>query len=651
MCRAVGVPIGRTSGEYTTSSRTRITLTAQDGTNTYVYTNPRKMLIEVASSGGMQVLVETRTGANYQSSGAWSTFGTYSISGWSGWNDIPLVLGTLGGGTTQTGNNWQLRLTFIMTSKNNDYPTTAQVNKLRIFGENNWFTPSTLANTNDLYSYDMSQNALFPAIVQGTRFTSTVATGTSPLTVTSTTAVTNLNADLLDGNHASAFVLKAGDTMTANLNIQGAKINVGNVSGDDYVEISQYTGTDAYGFTTEFSNASVISNQQGGTNQYLILGDNSTTSSTGTLLGVSILQSGVYTPRLDLKGNGDFSFSGTLTGGTVPFARLTGAAAASHSHAIADVTGLQTALDSKVDENAAITAGTATKITYDAKGLVTAGTTLSSGDLPSHTHTASQISDSGNVGRNLLTTSSATASTLFFKKNPDHTITLEDAATFRTSTGTAAASHTHAISDVTNLQTSLDGKAATSHSHAASDVTSGTFATARIPTLGNITNAGAIGSTANLGVVTTTSGVLTTRTLNDDATRGVLSSSSTDLTTERNIYWGTRFIHLGVTTVAGQNVSRTISFTTGMKNFILQLHQDTTTGAVIARLPLTITNDAGTSTDGQFYSLDTTTVTHRVAWSNGSASQIMNVSISYSGTTITVSHNFNFNAAFRLYGY
>lgn len=35
----------------------------------------------------------------------------------------------------------------------------------------------------------------------------------------------------------------------------------------------------------------------------------------------------------------------------------------------------------------------------------------------------------------------------------------------------AAASHTHAISDVTNLQTSLDGKASTSHTHAISDVT------------------------------------------------------------------------------------------------------------------------------------------------------------------------------------
>jgi hypothetical protein len=43
--------------------------------------------------------------------------------------------------------------------------------------------------------------------MQAIRFTSTQATGTAPLTVASTTAVTNLNADLLDGNHASAFAL------------------------------------------------------------------------------------------------------------------------------------------------------------------------------------------------------------------------------------------------------------------------------------------------------------------------------------------------------------------------------------------------------------------------------------------------------------
>lgn len=37
--------------------------------------------------------------------------------------------------------------------------------------------------------------------------------------------------------------------------------------------------------------------------------------------------------------------------------------------------------------------------------------------------------------------------------------------------GAAAASHTHAISDVNNLQTTLDGKAAKLHTHAASDIT------------------------------------------------------------------------------------------------------------------------------------------------------------------------------------
>lgn len=49
----------------------------------------------------------------------------------------------------------------------------------------------------------------------------------------------------------------------------------------------------------------------------------------------------------------------------------------------------QTALDAKVTGNAAITAGTATKITYDAKGLVTAGTSLDVSDIPAFTPASS----------------------------------------------------------------------------------------------------------------------------------------------------------------------------------------------------------------------------------------------------------------------
>ena len=43
--------------------------------------------------------------------------------------------------------------------------------------------------------------------------------------------------------------------------------------------------------------------------------------------------------------------------------------------------GIQTQLDSKVDENAAITGATKTKITYDAKGLVTAGADATTADI------------------------------------------------------------------------------------------------------------------------------------------------------------------------------------------------------------------------------------------------------------------------------
>ena len=46
--------------------------------------------------------------------------------------------------------------------------------------------------------------------------------------------------------------------------------------------------------------------------------------------------------------------------------------------------------------------------------------------------------------------------------------------------GAAAASHTHAISDVNNLQSTLDGKAAKSHTHSASEITSGTLSIDRI---------------------------------------------------------------------------------------------------------------------------------------------------------------------------
>jgi hypothetical protein len=306
----------------------------------------------------------------------------------------------------------------------------------------------------------------------------------------------------------------------------------------------------------------------------------------------------------------------------------------------------------------------------------------------SHTHNLAAITDvtSSAAELNVLDGITATTAELNFTDGVTSNIQTQlngKAATSHTHTianvtglqlaldGKSNTDHVHAINDVANLQTTLDGKAATSHTHSTADITSGTLGLARGGTGNTSVTAGGVvyGQTGGGSYTNTSAPTGTTQYLgatyngvnnqpawitpSDSSTRAVLSSALTNLATEREIYWGTRYMHIGVTSVAGQNVSRTLTFTTGMKNFILQLHQDTTTGPVIARLPLTISNSVGTSTDTNIYSLDTSTRTHRIAWSNGSGAQILNLSISYNSSTrvVTMAQSFNFNCAFRLFGF
>lgn len=229
---------------------------------------------------------------------------------------------------------------------------------------------------------------------------------------------------------------------------------------------------------------------------------------------------------------------------------LDGKAATSHTHAISDTTGLQTALDGKA-------ASTHTHIISDITNLQTS---LDGKSNTNHTHVLANITDAGtaaaknvpNVGVNATTSQVVMGddSRLSNSRTPvAHTHPISDITNLQTSLdnkvddsqisafgltlvddanaaaarttlglGTAAvenvgyfaeAAHTHAISDVTNLQTSLDGKAASSHTHAASDITSGTLAVARggtgtgtTPTNGQLL----IGNNTNFTLATLTAG-------------------------------------------------------------------------------------------------------------------------------------------------
>lgn len=112
-----------------------------------------------------------------------------------------------------------------------------------------------------------------------------------------------------------------------------------------------------------------------------------------------------------------------------------------HSHSIAEVTSLQSSLDSK---QATLVSGTNIK-------TINGTSVLGSGDIT--------ISGGGGAVVEDVIVDGVT------DKAPSQNAVFDGLAT------KANTSHTHAISDVTNLQTTLDGKAASSHTHAISDVT------------------------------------------------------------------------------------------------------------------------------------------------------------------------------------
>jgi hypothetical protein len=197
----------------------------------------------------------------------------------------------------------------------------------------------------------------------------------------------------------------------------------------------------------------------------------------------------------------------------------------------------------------------------------------------------------------------------------------------------------------------------TAHVHASADITSGTLSADRIPTLDIATKTsgtllvgrGGTGATTHTSgnlLVGAGTGAITSVTPRDLTALGQLSSSGVAPILERAVYFGTHQREIGVSAaIANSTTFTTITFTSGMRDFWLYIHQDTTTGSVIARIPLTITSaqSIGTATPGK---------QHRVAWSNGSTTQVMNIDIFFSGTTMSFRHNFTgASLAFRWFGY
>jgi hypothetical protein len=199
--------------------------------------------------------VHSTNGNSFRATLQWSTDGTtfndfYTTPYYSSWPGYSVYKGS----NNNSGKTPYLRLVIE--------PNWASANPINI---GHIGMMSSYGGYTALYSWDYNRNVTFNGVVQATSYTSTVATGTAPLTVTSTTKVNNLNADLLDGlssadfapaTGGSGYVQLQGSTpgtqQTGNFNISGAGILGGTltVAGNSTLGDAATDTTSVRGLTT-----------------------------------------------------------------------------------------------------------------------------------------------------------------------------------------------------------------------------------------------------------------------------------------------------------------------------------------------------------------------------------------------------------------
>ena len=268
----------------------------------------------------------------------------------------------------------------IAASTNKNYVTDAQQTVItNTSGTNSG--DQTLANTSDSTSHTATLSATGGSIklVEGSNITLTT-TGTTAdgiITIASTGGggtVTSVAALTLgtSGTDLSSSVANSTTTPVITLNVPDASATARGVISTSPQTIAgdkTFTGTTS-GITKSMVGLNNVDNTSD-VNKPV-----STATQTALNLKQDTLVSGTNIKTINsnsILGSGNISISSAVAWGGI-------------TGTLSSQTDLQTALDSKVDENAAITGATKTKITYDAKGLVTAGADATTADISDSTN-------------------------------------------------------------------------------------------------------------------------------------------------------------------------------------------------------------------------------------------------------------------------
>lgn len=142
-----------------------------------IYTVLNKFIIYVTTNGSQNCWCSLDASLENTPT-TWVNFANkVPVSGWSGYNVINTSNITTYGNST--ANQYGLiRFTFGCGSHTSTSYAGLQIGRLMGFGGVGWTTPSTMASTGHLYSFDENQNATFPAQVTATQFNGNASTAT-----------------------------------------------------------------------------------------------------------------------------------------------------------------------------------------------------------------------------------------------------------------------------------------------------------------------------------------------------------------------------------------------------------------------------------------------------------------------------------------
>ena len=138
------------------------------------YNQLKEMYFWVTVSGGyINVKAERAKGNDANNWSAIFNDTSFNMTGYSGNDYISFSQGVFGGGTTQTSNFWNYRITFmtddaIPASPYDGY--SQSIYEIRGYGDTWWTAGNEYAANDKIYTHDYLKNVTFPANVTATRF-------------------------------------------------------------------------------------------------------------------------------------------------------------------------------------------------------------------------------------------------------------------------------------------------------------------------------------------------------------------------------------------------------------------------------------------------------------------------------------------------